>query len=272
MIAQSFSDDGFVVLRGVVDADTIAALRQSALAFVDQARLAGGLYPAAGGQGPVYQVVGPHRHVPSLLSALCSARIIDAVTSCLTTYDPGLQSRSDRIRAQLLQDALVVKPALVGGAIGWHQDHTYTGYIKPAHVASIRIALGREDAEHGGLEALRGSHRWGIARWDGFGTTSLHDDELEVARRQLGPETIQASRAAIDLDPGDVSIHHCLTFHRSVANRADVPRLTLVAHVLDADCVVDESALTADQLARYDRLPSGNLHPLSFPILNRTLR
>jgi ectoine hydroxylase-related dioxygenase (phytanoyl-CoA dioxygenase family) len=38
----------------------------------------------------------------------------------------------------------------------------------------------------------------------------------------------------VELQPGDVSVHHCLTFHCSDENRSPQPRMTLIARMFDA--------------------------------------
>ena len=253
-MVEHFEQNGFTIVRGALSADLVSQLATDLAALVELARQHGGLVDASTGAGPVWQIVSPHHHAPIALEALRQGHSAQTIRECL-----------DCDTVQLLQDAVVVKPARIGGAIDWHQDHTYTGFLRPAKLLSIRIALGPEDAEHGGLRVLSGSHRWGIARHDGFATTALQTGELDAAREVVGDAVIEAAKRQVCLKPGDISLHHCRTFHGSSENTSDVDRLTLVAHVFDGRCQLDAARLPADHAARFSTLADGTLDPDRFP-------
>ena len=255
-MVEHFEQNGFTIVRGALQPDLVRKLTIDLAALVELARDHGGLVDASTGAGPVWQIVSPHHHAPIALDVLRQPAIAQTALECL---------RCDSI--QLLQDAVVAKPARVGGSIGWHQDHTYTGFLRPAKLLSIRVALGTEDAAHGGLRVLAGSHRWGIARRDGFAATALQTDELGAARNVVGDDVIQAAKQEVTLEPGDVSLHHCRTFHSSTENLSEVDRLTLVAHVFDATCQLERESLPTDHVMRFPTRADGTLDPERFPAI-----
>ncbi len=211
---RAFSEAGFAVVRGAVSAERIAALRAE-LAVV-LARVAAS---PEGGAQPVWQALQPRLEAPSVLAALRDVGAL--VAGCLGAAG-----------VQLLQDAVVAKPARVGGPVAWHQDHAYTAWLTPPGSLSVRVALTPETAESGALVALYGSHRWPLHVERQFGAETLGADPR--ARTGLDAATLHAAERVLTLAPGDVSLHHSRTLHMSGPNRSGVMRQTLVAHVVDA--------------------------------------
>lgn len=239
-----FSDAGFTVLRGAVPVALISRLRTQLRPMLEAAQA---------GQGidlPVWQVVQPWCQAPLVLDVL--ALIGPVAARCLGTH-----------QVQLLQDAMVAKPAHRGGAIAWHHDHAYTSWLTPPGSLSIRVALTAETAESGALVALHGSHRWEVAVQDLIGADSLGDDP-RVRTGRSAAELLAAERV-VELAPGDVSLHHSRTLHGSGANHAAWQRETLVAHVVAS---VVRIADADGPMAPYVALtPEGQLDPSAFPVL-----
>ncbi len=170
-------------------------------------------------------------------------------------------------RIQLLQDTALVKPAGSGARVEWHQDYSYLGYLDRPSVVTARLALTPCRVESGCMRVIDGSHRWGTHGDD----LSFRRDDVADTLDALPPELRDRAReaeVALELEPGDVSFHHCLTFHSSGANRSSRPRKTLIVRLVDGACRLVASRLpSADLAAHFPTTPTGHLAPGSFPIL-----
>ena len=77
----------------------------------------------------------------------------------------------------------------------------------------------------------------------------------------------------LELAPGDVSLHHCLTLHGSDENRSERPRRTIVTHVVaDACRVVRERLPSAKAVRHFQTDAAGRLAGERFPVLRRRQR
>ena len=63
---------------------------------------------------------------------------------------------------QLLQDVLLYKPQGSVTPITWHTDYSYTCFLEPDHIYSVRLSLRHATRAAGCLEVIEGSHRWPI--------------------------------------------------------------------------------------------------------------
>jgi ectoine hydroxylase-related dioxygenase (phytanoyl-CoA dioxygenase family) len=132
----------------------------------------------------------------------------------------------------------VHKPPHVEGdhvRIGWHADHAYWQTSTSHEMLTAWIALHDCDEEMGSITMLDGSHRWPSSPLvDELrrGRTFVCDDVGELERRlaSLGQPLEQVP---VRVRKGQVSFHHCLTFHGSGINRTDRPRITLTVHMQD---------------------------------------
>ncbi len=167
-----------------------------------------------------------------------SAEIRRAVTSPLLGEIGARLMGVDRVR--LWHDQAIYKPGLGDGPstnvgnIGWHQDYGYWQASSTTNMCTAWVALQDTDLTNGGMRTIVGSHKWGlIPESDGFGGKDL--EQLAAKFSDKG------TSAWIDepclLQAGQVSFHHCLTFHGSGPNRTDAPRLCVIAHMMPGDTV-----------------------------------
>ncbi|MGH7618913.1 MAG: phytanoyl-CoA dioxygenase family protein, partial [Gemmatimonadaceae bacterium] len=129
-------------------------------------------------------------------------------------------------RVQLLQDSLLYKPAREGGEVHWHQDYTYLGFLMPPRVVTVRVALLPEREDTGCMRVVSGSHGWGAIGDLRALTESSVDSLLPFLSPAQRDEV--ACATSLVLEPGDVSIHHCLTLHGSGPNVSAQPRRTII--------------------------------------------
>ncbi len=247
-----FAEHGWVVIRGVVTPARAAEIEAALDAAVPPAA-----YPRWGDR--FVEVAGISHASPALTAAV---------------HDPALAALAgallDAERIQLLQDTALVKPAHGTATLAWHQDYSYLTYLDRPAVVTARLALTPCTEANGCLRVLDGSHRWG----------GLHGDDLAFRRTEVDdtlaslPPAHQAEAAAaerlIELAPGDVSLHSCLTFHGSRANPSDVTRKTLAIRFMDGACRLLPERLPAPELrAIFTSDDDGHLTGVWFPVLWR---
>ena len=245
---EAFDRDGWLVVRGVVPPAELAALRELFATIIPDAP-----YPR-GGDGVIRELTGMARAHPPL----------DAITR-----DPRFGALAvaalGAAKIQFLQDSLLYKPAHDGGSVEWHQDHTYVGFLVPARVIAIRIALLPEHAGNGCMRVVTGSHHWGPIGANhslrAESVTSLAAELSEPQRAAL------ADAATLELEPGDVSIHHCLTVHGSGPNRGADPRRTIILRMFDAECRLNATRLPEHARGYFPTEASGQLSTSAFPIV-----
>ncbi|CAN5802971.1 hypothetical protein BH11MYX3_BH11MYX3_15410 [soil metagenome] len=248
MLAE-FQRDGHTVVRGVIPRAELAVFCDVFLAAIPELA-----YPR-GPDGIVRELTGVARSYEPLARIAQDPRFGALVAAVLGTS-----------RVQLLQDSLLYKPAHDGGSVAWHQDRTYIGYLVPAHVATLRIALLPEDEDNGCMSVVDGSHHWGEIGID----QSLTAQSVGSLLPSLTPaqrERVTAARS-LPLEPGDVSIHHCLTLHGSRPNTSARPRRTILLRMFDAACRLDRTRLPAGAEPYFPTDADGHLDPAAFPIVH----
>ncbi len=251
VLREVFERDGHVVVRGVVPAADLAAFADVFAAAIPELD-----YPR-GPDGIVRELTGIARGYEPL------ARI---------AYDPRFGALVAEVlgaaRVQFLQDSLLYKPAHDGGSVEWHQDRTYIGYLVPAQVATLRIALLPEDEDNGCMRVVDGSHHWGaIGGNQSLAATSVASLIPTLAAEQQA----QIARARyLALAPGDVSIHHCLTLHGSAQNTSARPRRTILLRMFDAACTLDRSKLPPGAEGYFPTGATGHLDPAAFPVVHES--
>jgi len=241
-VRTQFERDGWVVVRGVVAPSELVSMREVFAALVPD------------GPEPLREVTGAATAYPPLAAIARDPRFGALAAEVLGAT-----------RIQLLQDSLLYKPAREGGAVEWHQDHAYVGFLVPARVISIRIALLPECEGNGCMRVVAGSQRWGpVGENRSLAANSVSSlvDELSDAQRA---ELAQA--APLELAPGDVSIHHCLTTHGSGVNRSDDPRRTIILRMFDASCRFDSTRVPEHARGYFPITADGGLSTETFPIV-----
>ncbi len=115
---------------------------------------------------------------------------------------------------------LIDKAPLTSYEFPWHQDNAYQFWNPPDAVA-VTLALDDSTAESGAIVCLAGSHREGILPHQPSGVFG--------ASRGLvsDPGTEEYPPVALTLKPGDVSLHHVNTIHRTGPNHTSRHRRNL---------------------------------------------
>lgn len=137
----------------------------------------------------------------------------------------------------------------------WHQDNAYQFWNPPDAVA-VTLAVDESSAESGAIVCLAGSHRGSILPHQPSGVFG--------ASRSLvtPPNADEFPAVTVSLKPGDVSLHHVNTIHRTGPNRTRNHRRNLGFAYHSSRSVRDEVAVDQYQrdLAKFLqtlRLPCG---------------
>jgi phytanoyl-CoA hydroxylase len=248
-IAADFDRDGWVVARGVISSDELAALHDIFTTLIPETASL-----AASPDGVLGEITGASRAFEPLARIACDRRFGALAAKAL-----------DASRVQLLQDSLLYKPARDGGRVHWHQDYTYVGFLTPARVVSLRIALLDEREDTGCMRVVSGSHKWEQVG----GVRALTETRVDTLVPQLSEEQRDAVEHStpLVLEPGDISIHHCLTLHGSGPNVSGHPRRTIILRLFDADCRLDAARLPAGAESYFPTDPDGRLATPAFPLV-----
>lgn len=124
--------------------------------------------------------------------------------------------------------SLFVKDAGEGAYVSWHQDATYWGLNKLA-VTTAWIALSPATLESGCMKMLPGSHEWDpLPHTDTLAEKNLltRGQEIEVDDRDA---------VALEMQPGEMSLHHVMTAHASAPNLSDDRRIAVAIRYVAPD-------------------------------------
>lgn len=164
----------------------------------------------AGAGGPLR---GELRHKSHLLFAWLAdlvrhPRILDAVEDL---YGPDLLCWTSNF---------FIKEKESPAFVSWHQDSTYWGLSRP-DVVTAWVAFTAANAGNGAMQVIPGSHCLDqIAHRDTFGKHNLLTRGQEIA---VAVDERQAVR--LDLEPGEMSLHHVRLVHGSPPNASQDRRI-----------------------------------------------
>ncbi|MDE0300179.1 MAG: phytanoyl-CoA dioxygenase family protein [Candidatus Poribacteria bacterium] len=109
----------------------------------------------------------------------------------------------------------IAKKPRTGQALLWHQDANYWP-LEPMEVVTIWFAVSESNRENGCVKVIPGSHRLGLL--EHFAETRI----VNVLSSEVDLSGIDESKAEyVELNPGDISVHHPHTIHGSEANISD---------------------------------------------------
>ncbi|WP_095012064.1 phytanoyl-CoA dioxygenase family protein [Tsuneonella mangrovi] len=133
---------------------------------------------------------------------------------------------TDRVAELYGEDLLVwgstlfIKPPHHPGFVSWHQDSTYWG-LDPADVVTAWVALSDSHADNGALCVVPGSHlQEQLAHRDTF-----DPDNMLSRGQEISVEVHEDESHCIELNPGEMSLHHVRMVHGSGPNTSDRPRI-----------------------------------------------
>jgi len=221
-VAPAFERDGYVVVKGMVDAADCAGLRRT----VETA-----LKPLLG--AAEFEADVGYPGAPAGLDASggrTPRRLLFAASRFQRLRDWAVSTQMHSALVPLLGDAAVLsqchhncvmtKYPGYSSATLWHQDIRYWSFDRP-ELVSVWLALGQETVRNGALKIIPGSHRLELDRGRFDRDLFLRPDLKE------NKALIRKSRDVV-LEPGDVLFFHCRAIHAAGKNRTDDVKLSCV--------------------------------------------
>ncbi|MBL27502.1 MAG: phytanoyl-CoA dioxygenase [Rhodospirillaceae bacterium] len=140
-----------------------------------------------------------------------------------------------------------------GLAIPWHQDGQYWP-IRPLASVTVWIAIDASTVENGCLRVVPGSHRNGLLKHEVSGAADVALDQ------GLAAGTFDETTAAdVELQPGQVSLHHVNVVHGSNPNHSTKRRCAYAIRYMPATSLFDRAIppvrLAGNQTIDYSERP-----------------
>ena len=187
----AYRKDGFVAPIRAISTEKAASIRQQLEAF------------EAKNGGPLSGSLRGHSHLlfTWLNELIREQRIVDAIEDL---YGENLFCWASSFFIKEPEDASFVS---------WHQDSTYWGLSSP-DVVTAWVALSESNKANGALEVVPGTHLQDqIPHRDTFSTNNMLTRGQEVAV-DVDPK----SAVMLELEPGEMSLHHVRLIHGSAPN------------------------------------------------------
>jgi non-heme Fe2+,alpha-ketoglutarate-dependent halogenase len=116
--------------------------------------------------------------------------------------------------------SLFIKDANQGEYVSWHQDSTYWGLSSP-DVVTAWIALSPATQQSGCMKMMPGSHKFDqVKHRDTFDEKNLLTRGQEVVN-----DVNEVDSVLVELQPGQMSLHHVKIVHASDPNQSDYRRI-----------------------------------------------
>lgn len=205
-----FRRDGYLFVRGLLDAEEAALLQQAAHGDAVLAAKAMDVKDTQGRRTNLTLWNHPGNDLYGIIAR--SQKVVGAMEELLGDEVYHYHSK------------LSAKEPRVGGAWEWHQDYGYwynNGCLAP-DMASVFIAIDPCTRENGCLQVLRGSHHFGRFDHGRFGEQTGADPE-RVAVAQERCELVYCL-----MEPGDAFFFHSNLLHASAPNLSEHSRWGLL--------------------------------------------
>ena len=254
---RTFSADGVVLLPGVLDRDWLDLL--AGAIDDDIAEPAPGYHGYRSDDGGHFHGNFDNwRHDPRF-SRYCLESPLPVIAADLLGCS----------RVQLFYDQLFVKEPSTPSPTPWHSDQPYWP-VAGTQVMSFWVSLDPVTLDSGGMEFIRGSHRWD--RW--FQPRTFAEGGYEYQRNPRYEEIPDFDSARDDLDlvsydmaPGDLLAFHALTVHGSGGNqRVDVRRRAYTVRYTGEDVTYERRVGTNPALDRPHHTDGAPLADADYPV------
>ena len=231
---ETFWRDGCVFPIRVMSNDEALAIRARLEAFEHDAG------------GPLKGDLRHKSHLlfPWLDEVVHNSRIVDAIEDL---YGPDLLCWTTNF---------FIKEANNPAFVSWHQDSTYWGLDKP-DVVTAWVALTPSNRSNGAMAFIPGTHTSDqIPHRDTFAKNNLLTRGQEVA------VDVDASTAVtIELEPGEVSLHHVRLVHGSPANPSNDRRIGFAIRYIPTSVAQIAGRDSASLVRGTDRFHHFDLEP-----------
>jgi ectoine hydroxylase-related dioxygenase (phytanoyl-CoA dioxygenase family) len=256
---EIFRRDGFVIVEGILDANTIVAAR-SRFPLLFRGEFETGVQPDEWNwrEG---------RDSADLTRQICNGWKADnTIASIVLRADIGAACALLRgwPGARINQDNVIWKPPGTK-ALGFHQDDAYQGWIVPNEMMTCWITLDDTSAEQGTIEYVRGSHLWELSGpIEQFHAPDDPLADMMQAAKSAGVD--EPEIVPIEVPAGSAVFHHGRTWHGSRANDGTGHRRSVISHCMSSEARHHETN-RHPVYSRYKRPNCLVLDEAFFPIL-----
>ena len=226
---HQFRRDGFIVVRGMVNADELAHMRQ-----ITEIGLRNHIppieyeaelhYPGA----PVSLDAEGGRTIRRLKQAQSRGSLFTEWMMRSEVLGRLKQLLGPRVVCPLAHhNCIMTKQPRYSSETGWHQDIRYWSFQRP-ELINTWIALGSERPENGCLQVIPRSHTLTLDR-------NRLDNELFFRADLPENQILIESKVFVALNPGDVLFFHCRTLHAASCNSTNETKFSVVFTFRSAD-------------------------------------
>jgi phytanoyl-CoA hydroxylase len=222
---QSFHQNGYLAVRQVLPPDTLKRLLDTVDQLLEESR-------GVTETNEVFDLEPDHTADHPRLRRISHPVVVHPLFWEVATCKPALDCIAAIVgeNVKFHHSKLNMKTGKGGAKVGWHQDIAFFPHTNFDLVA-CGFALDRSTEENGCLVVLPGSHK---------GPVLDHRDEK---REFVGAitEPMDAARLEqahrIELEPGDMSIHHASIIHGSLENHSADSRRLFICQYAASDAI-----------------------------------
>lgn len=217
-----FERDGYVVVRGLVPAASLARMHEAARSQLAAAQLPLEFEADVGYAGaPASRDAAGGGTVRRLLQACDRDASFRewALAPAIAVRLRQLLGPAVRL-ARAHHNCVMTKNPAYSSLTGWHRDIRYWSFERP-QLVSVWTALGPERRENGCLLVLPGTHRIDVPESSLDAALFLRSDLPEN-------QPLLATATEVELDAGDVLFFHCRLFHAAGRNETGDTKLSAV--------------------------------------------
>jgi hypothetical protein len=190
-----------------------------------------------------------HLYLPWMEDVVRNTQILDAVESII---GPDILCWSSRF---------FIKNPGNKGFVSWHQDVTYWGLDVTENILTAWIAFTPATKTNGVMKVLAGTHKKVVEHREGAASNML------LRGQEVAVEVDENQAHFMELDSGEMSLHHGLIFHGSDNNQSDTRRVGFAirympTRVKPLDGLPRDSAMLVrgqDKYGYYDHEPSAKM-------------
>jgi len=209
-LLKQFQADGYILMKGLFDAEEIEMLRTTAHADRELDKHS---FSRADGEGGKVRLSLWNHPGDTLYGMFArSRRMVDRAEELLGDEVYHYHSK------------MILKDPKIGGAWAWHQDYGYwyqNGLLYP-DLLSVFIAVDKATRENGCLQVIKGSHLMG--RIDHVLTGDQAGADMERVNACLD----RMELVYCEMEPGDAVFFHSNLLHRSDQNTSEHSRWSMV--------------------------------------------
>lgn len=240
--AQSFENDGFLVLDGFIDPSRCGELRDRANELEDQLR-------SEMREHTVFSTTDQSHGADSWFMESgdkirgffeADSDRLNKIGHAMHDLDPvfdsfardtGLEEVASAIgmaEPKLVQSMYIYKHPGVGGEVTWHTDHTFL-WTEPQSVVGFWVAIDDATTENGCLWAVPGGHKIAVK------SRFLRNEDNITASTEIYDDTPYPIDDAVALEArsGTLVVLHGNLPHWSDTNHSAHPRQAFTLHVVD---------------------------------------